>query len=169
MAVLNPLHLLEQARSLVRLNPGRKPRQIELRRAISAAYYAVFHQLSIAAADEFLGATLRSDPRYALIYRSIDHGQVRRLCEDAAKSNPPPKYARYLQVRPFTSGIKNFANALAVLQSRQHEADYDPSISLGSVDALYAIDLAERAIAAFNAAPHDERKLFLTFLLFPPR
>ena len=42
--------LLDQAGVLVRLEP-RKPRQASLRRAVSAAYYALFHLLSEEAAN----------------------------------------------------------------------------------------------------------------------
>ena len=166
MAVLNPQHLLEQARALVALYPRRKPRQVDLRRTISSAYYAVFHCISTAAADEFLGSTLRGDPRYVLIYRSIEHRRTKQLCEVVASSE---KYRKYIRNRPLSAAIKNFANAFPALQSKRHEADYDPSVSLTTLDALSVIELAERAIAAFETAPQEDRKLFLTFLLFPPR
>jgi hypothetical protein len=38
------MDLLQQARRLARLDPNR-PRQANLRRAVSAAYYALFHYL----------------------------------------------------------------------------------------------------------------------------
>lgn len=169
MAILNPQHLLEQAKTLVALYPKRKPRQVDLRRAISSAYYAVFHRIATAAADEFVGVRLRRDLRYVLVYRGIEHGLIRQLCEEAAKSIPKPRYRKYLRKRELSAGIKSFANIFPSLQSKRHEADYDPSTTLTTIDALYAIHLAERAIAAFESAPQEDRKLFLTFLLFPPR
>jgi hypothetical protein len=42
VAVLNPSHLFEQANKLVAIQVG-PPRQVDIRRAISAAYYATFH------------------------------------------------------------------------------------------------------------------------------
>ena len=169
MAVLNPHHLLEQARALVRLYPGRKPRQVELRRAISAAYYAVFHRISNAVADEFIGGKFRNDPRHASFYRSVDHKQAKTRCEEVTNQNPASKYARYSHCRPLAQDIKTFANAFPLLQSKRHEADYDPSITLTTIEAVSVIDHAERAIAAFDAAPAEDRKLFLTYLIFPPR
>ena len=82
MAVLNPDHLLEQADGLIVPPGGGAPRQADLRRAISNAYYAVFHAVVTQAADELVGKTNRTTPRYALVYRSIDHSSLRKVCEN---------------------------------------------------------------------------------------
>ena len=99
MAIVNPLHLLEQATLLLTAAPGRKPRQANLRRAISTAYYAIFHHLLTAAADEFVGKSLRGESRYSLVYRSIDHGAIRRACEVASRRELPAKYRSLLPER----------------------------------------------------------------------
>lgn len=69
MAVLNPSHLFEQANKLIAIQVG-PPRQVDIRRAISAAYYATFHATITAAADQFIGVTNRDTSRYGLVYRS---------------------------------------------------------------------------------------------------
>jgi hypothetical protein len=51
VAILTPEHLFEQADGLLNLYPRRKPRQTELRRAISAAYAGIFHFILTQAAD----------------------------------------------------------------------------------------------------------------------
>ena len=71
MAVLNSDHLLDQAERLTTPLGLGAPRQADLRRAISAAYYGVFHAVATEAADEFVGRTQRDSARYALVYRSI--------------------------------------------------------------------------------------------------
>lgn len=169
MSVLNPHHLLEQAALLVQATPGRKPRQVNLRRAVSSAYYAVFHQVLIAAGDEFVGKSLRNERRYALVYRSIDHGTVRRVCEEAARPQPTPKYLKYLPSSGFEQPIRKFANIVLNLQSKRHDADYDPSHQLTSVDALFAVHLASTAFEELSSATPDGRKDFLSLLLFSPR
>ena len=51
MPILNAEHLLDQAaRLIVSPQPG-PPRQVDIRRSISAAYYGLFHALLTAAAD----------------------------------------------------------------------------------------------------------------------
>ena len=60
MAPLNPEHLFEQAEALVVPPEAGPPRQVDIRRSISAAYYGVSHAIAAAAADEFVGKTKRS-------------------------------------------------------------------------------------------------------------
>lgn len=169
MAVINPQHLIEQAEFLRSAKPASRPRQADLRRAISTAYYAVFHMVLIAAADEFVGKSLREDNRHTLVYRSIDHSNVRRICDEAARQERTAKYRKYLSKSGFEPKIRDFSNTLLRLQSLRHEADYDPSQYFSTVDALFAIYLAESAIKEFSLASTEGKKLFLALLLFPPR
>ena len=67
MATLNPDHLFEQADKLVVPPRAGPPRQVDLRRAISAAYYGIYHFCLTAAADEFVGVIHRATSRYAAI------------------------------------------------------------------------------------------------------
>jgi hypothetical protein len=168
LSIINPRHLLEQAGLLSR-KAGRKPRQADLRRSVSSSYYAVFHTVLIAASDEFVGKTLRNDRRYALVYRSIDHAAVRKLCDEALKQSPSAKFSNFLSNGGFEPAIRQFANLTLALQAKRHEADYDPSHWLTSVDAMFATYQAQTAIDSFERANADSRKLFLTLLLFPPR
>lgn len=168
MPIINPRHLLDQADQLLRAS-GRKPRQVDLRRSVSSTYYAVFHTILIAASDEFVGKSLRNDCRYTLVYRSIDHASVRKICEESAKPTPSAKFYRILSSNGFEAAIRQFANLTLTLQSKRHEADYNPSHLLTSVDAMFAVYQAQTAIDAFERASLENRKLFLTLLLFPPR
>lgn len=169
MAVLNPQHLIDQAELLLSGRQGAKPRQVDLRRAISSAYYAVFHQTLTAAADEFVGKALRSDQRHRLVYRSIEHSAVKRTCDEASRQNPSSKYRKFFPSGGFEQNIRDFSNAFIRLQALRHDADYDPAQYFSSVDALISVYLARSAINDFTAASADNRKLFLTLLLFPPR
>ena len=49
-----PEHLLQMAADLVEINPGRS-RRAYLCRAVSTAYYAMFHSLARACADSLAG------------------------------------------------------------------------------------------------------------------
>src|SRR5579863_4007092 len=66
--------LLEQARHLANREPKR-PRQASLRRAVSAAYYALFHLLTTETAKNWKRASDR-----ARIARIFDHAQMRAVC-----------------------------------------------------------------------------------------
>lgn len=169
MAVLNPEHLLEQADRLVEAPPAGPPRQVDVRRAISAAYYAVFHHVAAAAADEVIGKTLRQTSRYALVYRSIDHRVLRELCDGVRKSTLPARLAPHAPEAGFGKNIPEFAAGLIELQDKRHEADYDPSGLVRTADALAAVRTARSAIQRFEKASLKRRKAFLALLLFPPR
>lgn len=53
---MNPFDLLEAARILALADEQGAPRQANLRRALSTAYYALFHCLARCAADTVVGA-----------------------------------------------------------------------------------------------------------------
>lgn len=169
MTLPNPEHLFEQALKLSAAPPAGAPRQTDLRRAISAAYYAVFHTASTAAADEFVGITNRTSPEYALVYRSIEHRNLRELSEEVLKAQPRAKYAKFLPKAGFDAQIKSFATAVIELQEKRHTADYDPQLRVRRSDALLAIGTARAAVDALGRAGNGERKAYLTLLLFPPR
>jgi uncharacterized protein (UPF0332 family) len=168
MSILNPEHLISQAARLVEPPPAGPPRQVDVRRAISAAYYAVFHAILIAAADTIIGRVHRGTPSYVLVYRSIDHKGVRTIC-DIAQRPPTQRYRPFVPDPGFGNDIHAFADATVALQEQRHTADYDPSGQFRTAHATRAIDLARTALRHWEAASETERNLFLTLLLFPPR
>jgi hypothetical protein len=169
MPVLNPDHLLEQADRLIAPPGGGAPRQADLRRAISTAYYAVFHAIVTDAADDFVGRSHRHAPRYALVYRSIDHRSVRGLCEDVVKTTPPAKYSNYVPMGGFGPDLIALATAVVELQEKRHAADYDPLFRARMSDAVLAVATSRTALVRFRAASRARRKAFLSLLVFSPR
>ena|SRR6266481_8262627 len=169
VAILNPEHLFEQAEKLIVPSQAGAPRQVDLRRAISSAYYGIFHATLIAAADHFVGATRRSTTEYALVYRNINHGLLKKLCLQVIKPTLPANFAPYGPRNAFGLDIRAFAAALVELQEKRHSADYDPLVRMTSSDALLAVRLARSAAARFKGASARRRNAFLTFLVFPPR
>jgi len=169
MAVLNHEHLFEQAERLVLAPQAGPPRQVDIRRAISAAYYGVFHAVAAAAADQFVGVSLRSTSQYTLVYRSLDHRALKDLCEDLRKTAIPARYATHIPLDGFDEGIIAFATALTELQQKRNSADYDSAYRFRSSDAISAVNAARVAVRRLLGAPPASRRAFLTLLLFPPR
>jgi len=169
VTIPNVEHLLEQADRLIAPSGPGAPRQVDLRRAVSSAYYGVFHAVLAAAADEFIGRTRRSETAYGLAYRRVDHGALRALCADLNKSTLPAHYKRHEPSRGFGSNLAGFAMFLVELQQRRHAADYDPMIRLKRSDALLAVNTARSALQCFGDVSADARRVFLAPLLFPPR
>lgn len=168
MAILNPDQLFEQAEKLIAIPAGR-PRQVDIRRAISSAYYAIFHAIITAAADQFVGVTNRDESRYGLVYRSVDHGWLRRLCEEVQKPALSAKFRRYAPKAGFSPNVVAFAAAAVDLQEKRHFADYDVMIRMNRSDAVLAISTARAALARFNGAGQVDKLAFLSLLLFQPR
>jgi hypothetical protein len=68
--------LLEQAYHLAR-RERKNPTQASLRRAVSTAYYALFHLLI----DEAVGNWAVERQR-SVLARTFDHGRMKKVCED---------------------------------------------------------------------------------------
>jgi hypothetical protein len=169
VAILNPEHLFEQAENLRSPPPAGRPRQADIRRAISTAYYGVFHATVTAAADQFVGVTKSSTSQYGLVYRSVDHGALRTLCEEVKKPALAAKYAPHGPLSGFGPDIAAFASAVLELQQKRHAADYAPLIRVLTSDAIVAVRMARAALTRFNNASPARREAFLSLLLFPPR
>src|SRR5205085_9551530 len=88
VTIPNPEHFFEQAEQLVRSSGSSRPRQVDYRRAISNAYYGVFHATLTAAADTVVGRGARLSAHYLLVYRSVDHQVLRKLCEEIQRVIP---------------------------------------------------------------------------------
>jgi hypothetical protein len=145
------------------------PGQVDLRRAISDAYYGIFHATLAAAADQFVGASKRSTDRYVLVYRSISHGAIRELCLEMRKPTLPRSLARHTPTSGFGLNLRGFAAGLLILQEKRLSADYDPLMRYRKADAIAAVGEAQGALTQFKNTPGDEREAFLALLVFKPR
>ena len=169
MPVLNPDHLLDQADRLIAPPAMGAPRQADLRRAISSAYYAIFHAILTEAADDLIGRTKRDTELYSLVYRSINHNSLRRLCEDVVKPKLPDKYSPYEPKGGFGPDIIALAAAMVDLQEKRHRADYDPLFRVQGSDATLATATGRTALVHFRRTTRTQRKAFLSLLVFSPR
>ncbi len=128
-------------------HPDTQPLQDSLRRAVSTAYYAMFHALASSNADCLVGTP--HDPLtehvWFRIYRGLNHS--------AAKRN-------LLQNRSlFSLQVQQFADVFAQLQDQRHRSDYDPNTTFTLIQTLDWINLAEAAIESFMQTSADERKM----------
>lgn len=169
MAVPNPDHLLDQAEQLIIPPPAGAPRQADIRRAVSTAYYAIFHFLLAAAADEFVGVTKRKSTLYTLVYRSINHSTLKKLCVLLSTSRVPAEVSKHFPRADLGPNLPLIASAVAELQEKRHRADYDPSQKLKISDGRRAIDTANTVIRRFGKLNAKRRKAFLTLLSFSSR
>lgn len=166
MTIPNPEHLFQHAEKLI---GTASPVQIDVRRAISATYYALFHAVLTEAADSLIGVRNRNSERYGLVYRSVDHSALRRLCEEVQKPKLTEKFRRFEPNTGFAAEIKGFAAAMIELQRKRQDADYDPLARFSRIEARFLITGARTALDRFKAAENDQRLIFVPLLLFTPR
>ncbi len=146
--------LIKTARRLTKVNRGR-PMQASLRRAISTAYYAVFHSLARIAADLIVGADRNEAWHQA--HRALEHGSAKNACLNQGA------------MLKFPLEIQEFAFAFATLQDARQRADYSLEDRYSQVDANTAIKMAHDAIGALKKAGTKDRRRFVAHVLFKRR
>lgn len=115
---------------------GQRPRQADLRRAVSTACHALFHALCRTCSDCFVGATTaaRSTRAWQQVYRGVDHNHAKKQFQNTRTLNR------------FPPDIQTFANEFVRCQIERHRADYDPFQRYGRQQVLDLIDDAETAL-----------------------
>ena len=136
-----------------------RPRQTDLCRAVSPAYYAQFHSLARCCADMLAGGAPANRRRLAWrqTYRALEHGPARDRCNSrAGMSRFPPE-------------IRRFGEVFVATQQLRHYADYDPDINFARSRVIQLVTNAEDAIAGLEAADRSQQRDFATYVLFRAR
>ena len=162
---MTPHNFLATAQDLAGANLRGRPRETNLRRAVSTTYYALFHCLALCCADLLVGGagSSRSQPAWRQAYRALQHGTARNRCE------------RRNVVARFPAEIQNFANYFVYMQQRRHIADYDPyafsdpDADFSKFDVLNDIAVADDFIQRFHQAPRKDRRAFAIYILLDLR
>jgi len=133
--------LLEDARHLGAKGVAEK-RPSCMRRAVSTAYYAVFHLL----VGDFVGNWPFADQR-ARLARMFDHKKMHDASFTPSDvKNPTPTEAALVDVR----------TAFRQLQADRHRADYDLSWNIVETDVTTAITLVEGAFTKWRSIRGEE-------------
>ena len=140
--------LLRQARHLATKEP-RRPLQASLRRAVSAAYYALFHLLVDDAVRRMVAA--HRHPLRDCLRRAFDHGTMRRVAQQFAASSVAPRLTPGLQGEPLQPELELVAATFVDLQHARHEADYNTAWRSTRPDALGLIEQTEDAFACWRS------------------
>jgi len=146
--------LLEQASHLA-LRERKKPKQASLRRAVSAAYYALFHLL-IAEGARLLSPTNPAGLKI-LIGRAFNHGQMREVCSGFVEGNAKPNSNRIppatkaLLTLPLDLNFVQVLQAFVDLQEARHQADYDLTKICSRLDAVSHVQIARQAFSDWES------------------
>lgn len=164
MALANDL--LDQAEHLAHLDE-RRPKQANLRRATSSAYYALFHLLVRDAIDRLgprrpLGLDLR-------IGRAFTHGDMKQVCR-SIMDRRPSQILVDLVPAGFSGDLEFVARCFVELQEARHKADYDIASTQSRTETLELVRQVRDAFAAWETMRNlDEANVFLAALLFAGR
>ncbi len=159
---MNPSDLIDLARALVNgviTGSGAAPNKTELRRAVSCAYYAMFHTLAASNADTLVGASPADQQRWAWqqVYRAADHRPTRNKLTPSSLSDR------------FPTAIHEFGREFIAVQQARHSADYNPHGEFYATDVVALINRVETAINTFNQTPADVRRDLAVHILTTTR
>ncbi len=157
-----PRDLLEQARHLAGRERTR-PKQASLRRAVSAAYYAVFHFLTAEALSllDFPEKVLRAQRR------EFQHGGMKKISGMFHAGNPPSP-GGVKPESPIPEELAAAAGTFVQLQTARHDADYDVDASFLRVEVITLVELAEQVVEGWPALKrsHPNWTRYYLFCLF---
>jgi uncharacterized protein (UPF0332 family) len=162
---IQPARLIDQAEYLALFGSGsgvaRRPRDVDLRRAVSGAYYAVFHDLTALCVKELAG-----EP-YVPLRRKLQHAQVEQVCKwvDRAGSAGPQELRSMFERLAESKRVAEFATNFIELIGHRHAADYDHDKVLTRNEAVEVIALAKAARVAIARMRKEDRRLFMTLLV----
>jgi hypothetical protein len=112
-----------------------------------------------------MGTGHENSAGFAILYRALNHGEMRRTFAALAKATLSDKYRNLLHRSTLCQDMRAFAKAFPNLQTLRHLADYDPAFSFSVSGAAAVIDEAELALEAFERVPEDEKTDVLALLL----
>ncbi len=145
--------------------PGSASDETVLRRALSSAYYGLFHRLTTAGSMPFAAG---GEPLRFQAARAFSHTAMRKVCDAHVRSpaRPFPPGLEKLIPAPPDKRLIGIALAFARLQEGRHSADHDLSTAIEPRYAAGLVSLAETALADFDAIQSlPETTVFLAALL----
>lgn len=145
---IQPDELILLAEKLVPADAGRgRPRTVELRRAVSTAYYALFHELISQATTELIG-TPAGAPQRSQVSRWFAHSDITALAVAATGTSAGgPSRALATALGTPSPELVRVAEAFVALQSARHDCDYNHEYDIKRADTLSWIATARDAVS----------------------
>ena len=165
---IDPAALIRHARRIIEVLP--EPENTEYRRAVSAAYFALFHAVTLRAVELLVPGDAPRE-RYARV-RAFSHPDVRRAALWASGAGTPPRsLASEAAITRGDRRVQGIVRAIRWLNLERRRADYDHFVRFTEPHTTPLIDIAEEAVAtvmapAFGAS--DGGRAFLRMLAVQP-
>lgn len=160
---IDPGKLIEHAEGVLASNATGRPRAVWLRRAVSSAYYALFHAICLEGARTLLPHG--SQQQQLVIARAFGHREVKDCCSWIAGRQG----GIHQRVRPVVDDLKNsplvgLASAFCDLQEARHRADYDHMSPFTKAAVAGHIEDARKAMGDLDRSTDHYRHAFYTLL-----
>jgi hypothetical protein len=134
-----------------------------LRRAISTAYYALFHAITRAAAENALPGASESEQN--AFTRHFAHSAIKQACGWINGGTPPEAIAPTVDRLRADASITAIAATFIALNQAREDADYNHDADITRPTALGLIHRSENAVKIVEAdAGSDEFRSFLGLL-----
>ena len=137
--------------------PATQPAPAAMRRAISTAYYAVFHALAANNADVLIGPAhnqLTTDA-WIRIYRGLNHNHARSQLQQNRAN--------------LSASVQTFADLFRDLQNERHNADYNPEATFTIQAVTTWLNEVETTITDFLQTSRSERAAIAILTLIRSR
>ncbi|WP_139198846.1 hypothetical protein [Xaviernesmea oryzae] len=151
--------LLKTAEDLI---ARKNPRQSNLKRAVSTAYYALFHCLSESCANNLI-TKRNGKAAWRQSYRALQHSFAKKACDSLNDRK------QRVILEKFPDEIQDFALQFYNMQLKRHEADYDPYSKFQKSQVLTDLRATEAVIRGFEACSSAHRQAFTALVLFQRR
>ena len=158
---IRPEWLIRLARELAGEGAGRgQPRNTNLRRATSSAYYAAFHAVALAVAVEALPNASEAERHgYA---RYVNHQAVEKVCGWISGADSPLHVRGLIDRLRRNQALSGVATGFLTLKEQREAADYDHGADFTRPGTLALVGRADGAVLAIrvNSATDDYRAFF---------
>jgi hypothetical protein len=154
---------------LAEVGAGSPPSDAQLRRAVSSAYYALFHRVVRAGAQRFMGPGTEARPGYNLIYRGFTHSRLKDVCKRLDITPLAPRMQEQLGRQSVGQDMRDFASGFVALQELRELADYDSQTVFRPSDAIGSVEAADLALLAFDRTAPEEQADVLALMLVNSR
>lgn len=140
-----PQQLLELAEATATLGAGR-PRQANLDRAVSTAYYAAFHAVCDLVARRVGG----DEAERISVRRCVSHNELAEVCRTVGGGNFPNRDGIAFPGFAVSSDLRMIALGIQELRADRNVADYDRSSRLTISTVRQRIELATRVVGRID-------------------
>lgn len=163
--MFEPFDLIDAARRVL-TDTDPPPTEAQMRRAISTAYYGLFHFVLGWAADRLVGRDRRDSAAYAIVYRGFSHSRMKTVCRDIDRPQLASRYETALKRSSVSALLRDFATGFVASQQLRQIADYDPHAAIDRLQVETACDVANNALLMLDLSDPNEAIDLLTLMAF---